>query len=129
MLFQEACNIDALTHNGLSALHVAAMKKKPKVLELLVGYGAQLDLTDDDGDTPLHMVLDRELCLPSDSVPRIHRVIVLLLHTSSPYLWASMGKQQITAVIKICILRVYHVKKMYLHCESCEKPVSYVCVM
>ena len=43
-----------------------------------------------------------------------------------------MGKLQITtAEIKTRILRVCreNIKPAYLHCESREKPVSYVCVM
>ena len=75
---QEVCDIDALTCKGYSALHFAAGKKKLNALEFLVGFGAQLDLSDNDGNTALHFILNREIdCLPLN-VPHILKVIMFV---------------------------------------------------
>ena len=41
-------------------LHVAILKGYSRIIECLVGYGASLNVGDCDGDTPLHLVLDRD---------------------------------------------------------------------
>lgn len=74
-VIQESCDIDATLESGLTALHVAAMKKKTRLVDFLVGYGAQLNITDVKGNTPLHLVLDEELeSLPSADVTQILKV-------------------------------------------------------
>ena len=38
-------------------LHMAIMRGKSRIVEHLVGYGADLNAVDSDEDTPLHLVL------------------------------------------------------------------------
>lgn len=39
-------------------LHMAIMRGKSRIVEHLVGYGADLNAVDSDEDTPLHLVLN-----------------------------------------------------------------------
>ena len=61
-----------------NALWVAVYAGFPKVVELLVGYGANLNATDADGVTALHMLLagGPELCMHpiSDDMTRLKEV-------------------------------------------------------
>ncbi len=72
---QESCDIDARTEQLYTPLHAAVIKGYVKVVERLVGYGANLNVQDSDGDTPLHLTLDREkMKRPSQETPEIVKV-------------------------------------------------------
>lgn len=59
-------------------MHVAAFKGHPRIIECLVGYGANLNAADIDGDTPLHLVLDRMvMAAPSADTPELLKVPAL----------------------------------------------------
>ena len=49
-----------------------------KVVERLVGFGADLNKTTDDGNTALHIALGRNnMALPTDETPKIKAVRVV----------------------------------------------------
>ena len=49
--------MDCNTHELQTPLHLAAHKGNGTIVERLVGFGANLNVQDKDGDTPLHIVL------------------------------------------------------------------------
>lgn len=69
---QGSCNVNIRTSESLTPLHIAAHEGHSAVVELLVGYGADLNATADNGNTPLHLVLARTNMKP--------------LNTNTPYL-------------------------------------------
>lgn len=64
---------------GQTALHLAIHQGHDRVVERLVGYGAELDLQDGDGDTALHLAFMRE---GSDGLsaetPQLNKVMILI---------------------------------------------------
>ena len=55
-LWQSICQLDLPTSQGLTPLHIAAHEGHSAVVEMLVGYGADLNATVEDGNTPLFLV-------------------------------------------------------------------------
>ncbi|KAJ2322076.1 hypothetical protein GGI00_005970 [Coemansia sp. RSA 2681] len=51
--------VNAKDQNGYTPLHAAASWKHPKILEFLIMNGGDVNITDIDGDTPLHICEDR----------------------------------------------------------------------
>ena len=73
---QAACNIEAVTANQNTALHLALGKGHTRIVERLVGYGSSLNCKDKDGDTPLHITLLKKSIEPlSDETPQLKLVI------------------------------------------------------
>lgn len=64
--FKSACNINLKSWTTLTALHVAAHEGYCAGIELLVGYGADLNIAVDDGNTALHLILARKNMKPLD---------------------------------------------------------------
>ena len=60
-----------------TALHVALIAGQLSIAERLVGYGADMDAVDKDGDTPLHyaFVLPK-MAAPSKDTPQLLKVII-----------------------------------------------------
>eukprot|EP00731_Ephydatia_muelleri_P025552 Em0017g635a len=50
----EHCDLNIYNGQKQTALHIALMAKSLRIAEQLVGYGADLNVVDKDGDTPLH---------------------------------------------------------------------------
>ncbi len=72
---QESCDIDARTDQLYTPLHAAAIKGYVRIIERLVGYGADLNIADSDGDTALHLTLGRDnMASPSQDTPEIVKV-------------------------------------------------------
>ena len=60
---------------GQTALHFAVHQGHSRITERLVGFGANLDAQDSDGDTPLHVTLVRETVDPlSADTPQLKKV-------------------------------------------------------
>ncbi|MBT3840780.1 MAG: ankyrin repeat domain-containing protein [Verrucomicrobia bacterium] len=45
--------MNAKRNGGLTYLHQAAVKRRNRVVELLIGKGLDVNAKDEDGDTPL----------------------------------------------------------------------------
>ena len=52
--------MNARTNDNQTALHLAVHQGHCKIVERLVGYGVELNVQDENGDTPLHFALARE---------------------------------------------------------------------
>ena len=66
LIQQPGCEVDSLTNDNRSPLHVAAMEGYPVMVEILLDYGAHVNVVDNDGDTPLHLALAKETLLHTD---------------------------------------------------------------
>lgn len=65
---QSSCNINIRTTGDLTALHIAAHEGHTAIVEALVGYGADLNVVDEDrGNTPMHLILARKNMNPIDA--------------------------------------------------------------
>jgi len=51
---------------GLAALHVAAQNQQPDTARFLLDHGAEIDIRDNQGHTPLHIAIDSELMTAVD---------------------------------------------------------------
>ena len=62
----------------LTPFLIAVASGSLRVLERLVGFGANLEAVDEDGDTALHLVLrnkNPEYKFPNDESPEIKKVL------------------------------------------------------
>ena len=73
---QPSCQVDRRTSDkGLTALHMAVNEGYTAVVELLVGYGADMNATVENGSTALHMVLALKKMKPlSPDTPHLKQV-------------------------------------------------------
>ena len=71
------------TNDNQTALHLAVHQGNLRVVERLVGYGAELNRQDGSGDTPLHVALVRESAevLTADT-PQLKKVSVYIVSFS-----------------------------------------------
>jgi len=73
--WQPSCDVDSQTNTRIGALHLAAYGGHTAVIEVLVGYGANLNLTSPDESSVLHVVLGKdEMEEPDQNSPRIREV-------------------------------------------------------
>ena len=70
---QNTVDVDTLTNQHSTALHIAAWKGYCHVIECLVGWGAALDIGDQMGNTPLLLIVLGKLPMFTDS-PRLNKV-------------------------------------------------------
>ena len=61
---QETCEVDRKNFADQTPLHIASREGHIKSLECLVGYGADVEVTDLQGNTPLHFVLAKKNMKP-----------------------------------------------------------------
>ena len=80
--FQHACDINAKTkYEKLTPLHIAVHEGCIKAVELLVGFGADLNVVTTDGNTPLHLALGRgTMSPPLEETPEIKEVRNTMRH-------------------------------------------------
>ena len=72
---QKKCDIDAISNDVRTALHVAVDQNHPSIVELLVGHGVDLSVVDEDGETALHMaVITTDVLDISDDSPELKKV-------------------------------------------------------
>lgn len=57
LILKGEAQINLQNRQGLSPLHIAANEGYDKMAKLLIENGADMDLRDNDGDTPLHLAL------------------------------------------------------------------------
>ena len=56
-------------------LHLAAEEGYPDMAEVLLDHGADVNVANDDGDTPLHLSLKRELMFKNSEEVNLHYVL------------------------------------------------------
>ena len=72
--------VDARAETGHTPLHGALMKNHSRLVELLIGYGADPTIADGDNDTSLHVALSNEnMEHPSDDTPELNKVVYSFL--------------------------------------------------
>ena len=77
---QEHCDLDVKNACEQTALHIALIAGHLVVAELLVGYGADINAADKDGDTPLHYVFVlHNVAAPSKYTPQLLKVCINFL--------------------------------------------------
>ena len=72
---QTDCMVDVTAEIGHTPLHAAILKNHSRLVELLIGYGADPTIADEGGSTPLYFALDNEdLDAPSEDTPELNKV-------------------------------------------------------
>lgn len=71
LIQQPGCEVDSLTTDNQSPLHVAASEGYSAMVEILLDYGAHVNVMDNDGDTPLHIALAKENFLHADVMSQL----------------------------------------------------------
>ena len=75
--------VDARDDSGHTPLHEAIQKDHSRLVELLIGYGADPTIIDEDEVTPLHLVLDNDdMESPSEDSPELNKVGMTTLSLS-----------------------------------------------
>ena len=84
---QKDCNVNACNFsNSFTPLHLAAQRGYSRIIESLVGYGADVNATAGDGQTALHLVLTlKSMRQASQDTPEFEKVqpSTVHLHTIS----------------------------------------------
>lgn len=74
-----------MTETGQTALHIAVHQGHSRVVERLVGFGSNLNIQDDDGDTALHIALSRDTAdALSTETPQLNKVLLPFRFTRIP---------------------------------------------
>ena len=74
-IFQDTCDLDYTSYTGFTALFIACKEGNTRSVECLVGYGADLNIADELGNTALHFVLAKKNMKPlSDWTPHLNKV-------------------------------------------------------
>ena len=72
---QNTCDVDTKSFADQTPLHVACREGRPRSLEYLVGYGADVGVADLQGNTALHYVLGKKNMKPlSDWTLHLNKV-------------------------------------------------------
>ncbi|KAJ6539478.1 ankyrin repeat-containing domain protein [Mycena capillaripes] len=78
--------------HGKTALHIAALKGHEELVRMLIDFGADVDLSDNKGNTPLHYAsswghipVRRESLLPLYVSDLIHQIVQLLIERGCQY--------------------------------------------
>ena len=72
---QPSCDIDAGNAIKLTPLHIAVHEGHITIVERLVGFGANVNATDEPGNTPLHLALAKStMQQPSNDTPQMIKV-------------------------------------------------------
>jgi len=60
ILLENGANVNAQTIAGKSALHFACEQQLPEFIEMLCLFGAETNMLDSEGSTPMHLAMARE---------------------------------------------------------------------
>ena len=77
--------MEARNNSLLTPFLLSVVSGSLRVLERLVGFGADLSAVDEDGDTALHLVLrnsSTEYALPTDECPELKKVLCCTCYRS-----------------------------------------------
>ena len=75
---QDTCDLDIRAYSNQTPLHLASSQGSTRCVECLVGYGADVGVEDDLGNTPLHFVVAKKNMKPlSQWTPHLNKVRVV----------------------------------------------------
>ena len=79
---QSTCDLNARNHLNLTTpLRLAAEREHSRIVEALVGYGADVNLACSDGHTPLHVVTtNKDMEKPTPQSPQLQIVSTYGIH-------------------------------------------------
>ena len=79
---QNLCDINAKNDLMRTPLHMVAIEGHSRIIERLVGCGVELNSVDNDGNTPLHIVLIKKNTQPATvKTPQLIKVQMDLYFT------------------------------------------------
>ena len=79
---QNLCDINAKNDLMRTPLHMVAIEGHSRIIERLVGCGVELNSVDNDGNTPLHIVLIKKNAQPATvKTPQLIKVQMDLYFT------------------------------------------------
>ncbi|XP_020622111.1 protein phosphatase 1 regulatory subunit 12C-like, partial [Orbicella faveolata] len=78
LLKQPGCDVNALTVENQSALHLATNEGYSDMVEILLDHGADVNSVDKDGDTALHIALAKESLVGTDLMSQMPSLQLLL---------------------------------------------------
>ena len=74
--FQDVCDLEKRTYEGYTALILACERGNVRCVEHLVGYGADVQATTTEENSPLHFVLSKKDMKPlSQWTPHLNEVL------------------------------------------------------
>ena len=104
---QENCNLNATNTVPMqTALHIAAHEGYTRVIERLIGYGADPNVSDMSGNTPLSDVIRNRAVIttPSEDSPQTLQVLIHVYYSEH-----TMSKLFFTnSLLDKCVLIVVH---------------------
>ncbi len=76
LLLQESCDLNAVNEiAGHTALHLAAQKGNSRIVEVLVGFGANVNKSDGEGILPIHRAyLTTDITPLDEFTPQLKKV-------------------------------------------------------
>ena len=106
LLKEAGADVNARAVLGDTAVHGAAIRGWHDAIRLLAGYGANLDVADKDGMTPIDYALSRypptyleAKPLPSEATAAVLKQLGATKETLDPPKWPPVGVPQITAQV------------------------------
>ncbi|CAG2110484.1 unnamed protein product, partial [Medioppia subpectinata] len=93
-IVQKGESVDAKTNEGFTALHIAVQSGHEKVVEVLLGMGAAVQLTaGKNGETPLHT---------ASRIPNGIKCVEMLIKSANPALQNNTGENALHISVKDC---------------------------
>lgn len=88
VLFQPSCDINCLGDEERNVLHNAAIAGHTDILELVVGYGVDMNADDTLSNNALHMIFSKMVGDPPNEIlsPRITEVTLMRIFMVEPCL-------------------------------------------
>ena len=87
---QNLCDINAKNDLMRTPLHMVAIEGHSRIIERLVGCGVELNSVDNDGNTPLHIVLIKKNAQPATvKTPQLIKVQMDLYLLFEMFMWFS----------------------------------------
>ena len=85
-ILQENCNLNTTTVELQTPLHIAAREGYTRVIERLIGYGADPNTTDKNNNTPLSDVIKNRAVITTSSEDSPQTLLVCYLYALRVYI-------------------------------------------
>jgi len=79
VFFQPGCSVNAAAEAKQTPLHLAALRGYTDMAEVLLDHGADVNAVDCDGDTPLHLSLERQAVFKNPMVKSTLQLLIMNL--------------------------------------------------